>query len=724
MFGILKDLLGFGPRSSEAFLERGRGYLVSGRYVAAINDFTKGIEIEPDNAELHSHRASVYSTAGDAKNALLDYEKAIQCDANYAPAHQGRGLLRFANGELDESIADFDSAIRLDPEFASAYYYRAMAHREAQSNGLAEADFAEAQRLDSNLIPPVPGESAADLNLQRDVSATIAAQPQHANAPSTKPALKVVDTRVIDKAKQISGTREGTILEGWWRERWTVDSAGMQSIYDVHFEADGRGGTHFVVSEPVDETNVEPTHDVDFNEWVQNYYRDPRPEIAPMYLESLRSAGLLTDPNCYWQLLGLFAEIVAANPDRTLELLGDPTAHDIAEQRIPYAAAWLADSDCSRSYLRQAGPERLKELFGCDLLEQSPPARDSLLVLTDPSYMDYYWSRFMVTGDTRNLLKIVECLPGRGISEDQTLHVMCPIFQLDCNTGSWPDFLISFRQHDSAAALHFSDVALWSLCANARQHPEVLNFLKKTLDILRAWFFSSSSITRRMLEGIIDEVEDENAYSPTLLTKIRDPLVGWWRPSSETQKERLRREREELGMRLGSYPLRFPSEANADLRRLKRAIKIARSLSSQDPNSLEVQVTLGDFYRMAHNLDIEGAAKHCQQILTDVLRSDRDYFDAHYAIGLFYTYSVESGAALAIEHFRKAEQAAWPIANPDLYQALGFASVVQGDREAAVGYFEKFLEFLPNDCAVQELVEQLRSGSDPSVLFQSISQKT
>ena len=512
-----------------------------------------------------------------------------------------------------------------------------------------------------------------------------------------------------------------TTRKGCWRDRFWPQTL-MQSCAPSCINGLYESNKDTIKSNEI--MNAEPEDDVDFNDWVQNYYRNPRPEVTPIYLEELRSGGFLTDPDYYWQLLGLLAEIVAANPDRTYELLGDPSAHNLAEQRIPFAAAWLADSVGSRSYLRQAGPERLKELFGCDLLEQSPPARDSLILPADPSYMDYYWSRFMITGDTRNLLKIVECLPGRGIAEGGIVQVRCPIFQLDCRTDNWPDFIVSFRKQDDAAVLLFSDIAMWSLSANARQHAEVLSFLKKTLDIMRAWCFSSSTITRRMLEAIIDGVEGENAYSQTMLTRIRDTFVEWWFPSMKTQKERLRQERQELGMRLGSYPLRFPLEADADLRRLKRAMKVAQSLVSNDLNSLELRVTLGDFYRMAHNLDIKGSAERCHEILTEVLQSHPHNFDAHYTIGLFYTSSVENSAALAIEHFRKAEQAAWPIANPDLYQGLGFASFIQGDREAAARYFEKFLEFIPNDSRIPVLLEKIQSGSELDVVFQSIYGKT
>ena len=72
-----------------------------------------------------------YNTTGLSKasrgryiEAIEDYDKAIQLKPDYAEAYYNRGMSNIALEEHDEAIEDFNQVIALNPENANAYTKR------------------------------------------------------------------------------------------------------------------------------------------------------------------------------------------------------------------------------------------------------------------------------------------------------------------------------------------------------------------------------------------------------------------------------------------------------------------------------------------------------------------------------------------------------------------------------------------------------------------------
>ena len=101
-------------------------------YTAAIADFTKVIEIQPENFEAYYERGNVYIHIEEEDSdyqyyqlAIADFSKAIELKANYAEAYNRRGDVYYILKEPEKALEDYNKAIQFKPNdsFDSSKYY-------------------------------------------------------------------------------------------------------------------------------------------------------------------------------------------------------------------------------------------------------------------------------------------------------------------------------------------------------------------------------------------------------------------------------------------------------------------------------------------------------------------------------------------------------------------------------------------------------------------------
>ncbi|MEX2186496.1 MAG: tetratricopeptide repeat protein [Pirellulales bacterium] len=106
----------------DLFNERGLAYTDLGDRETALSDFTKGLALDPNDAELLSNRGNTYLRLGRYSHAIRDYDAALSASNERvvtAHAYNGRGWAKWQLGQPSAAITDFEAAIRADDVNAS-----------------------------------------------------------------------------------------------------------------------------------------------------------------------------------------------------------------------------------------------------------------------------------------------------------------------------------------------------------------------------------------------------------------------------------------------------------------------------------------------------------------------------------------------------------------------------------------------------------------------------
>ena len=125
------------PDYEEAYFYRGLVYAIKNLNEDALKDLDKVTELNPDHFEAYRKRGELKDLKGNHEGAKKDYAKASNCE----------GIMKDGLGHYDEAIKDYDEAIRLKPDYAIAYYNRGCAKGALGHNDEAIKDYDETIRL-------------------------------------------------------------------------------------------------------------------------------------------------------------------------------------------------------------------------------------------------------------------------------------------------------------------------------------------------------------------------------------------------------------------------------------------------------------------------------------------------------------------------------------------------------------------------------------------------
>ena len=93
---------------------RGNVLLASGNFEAAIADFDRGIELNPEFVQLYYDRALANERKDDLDAAIADYTDALAIAPGAADAYTRRAALYAEKGDYDAAIADYEHAMGFD----------------------------------------------------------------------------------------------------------------------------------------------------------------------------------------------------------------------------------------------------------------------------------------------------------------------------------------------------------------------------------------------------------------------------------------------------------------------------------------------------------------------------------------------------------------------------------------------------------------------------------
>lgn len=119
---IHEDVLNANPIDDESkrrlmdeLKNRAKGSLSTRNYPEAVKLYSKGIEMNIDNAVLYSNRSMCYHNLGSFLEALSDAESSISCDPSYAKAFYRKGVALISLKQFETAIEAFQKGLMLVP---------------------------------------------------------------------------------------------------------------------------------------------------------------------------------------------------------------------------------------------------------------------------------------------------------------------------------------------------------------------------------------------------------------------------------------------------------------------------------------------------------------------------------------------------------------------------------------------------------------------------------
>ena len=174
------------PNSATGYYIRGRTYAELKNYPKAIEDSSKAIEIDPKHADAYGVRGGAYIAQGDYRKAIDDLGKEMEFDPKItAYPYVQRGIAYLDLREYPKALEDFNKAVELDSKSTEAYLNRGRAYAGQAEYCRALQDYDQALELDPKNGEAVTGREQAQAEAMR-VSAPILAD--DAADPGTPPA--------------------------------------------------------------------------------------------------------------------------------------------------------------------------------------------------------------------------------------------------------------------------------------------------------------------------------------------------------------------------------------------------------------------------------------------------------------------------------------------------------------------------------------------------------
>lgn len=136
------------PADAKKRLDEGNAFVAQNFYGAAMDEYSKAIELYPQYAEAYYGRGLCYAKRYECDEALLDLNAAIRLDPNCVEAYLQRAIVLRILGDNAASLTDFNTAIRLAPDSPTVYTERATLYYATGDTEKGKADDAKAKTLE------------------------------------------------------------------------------------------------------------------------------------------------------------------------------------------------------------------------------------------------------------------------------------------------------------------------------------------------------------------------------------------------------------------------------------------------------------------------------------------------------------------------------------------------------------------------------------------------
>ena len=127
-------------QTSDVYMRRGAAKANSDDFMGAISEYSKAIELNPNEASPYFGRGGMKNSLKDYYGAISDYNIAIKIDPTFTGAYINRAESKSALGDYRGSILDFNKAIELIPNTESIMPYFGMAYN---GRGIAKTNLGD-----------------------------------------------------------------------------------------------------------------------------------------------------------------------------------------------------------------------------------------------------------------------------------------------------------------------------------------------------------------------------------------------------------------------------------------------------------------------------------------------------------------------------------------------------------------------------------------------------
>ena len=118
-----------GPQKNQAqqarkHMRRGYGHYQDKRFKQALAEYSKAVNLDPNNPEAYFWKARTLIKMRQFDKALIDLQKSVKLNPRHSKAYDNLGWLYMMRGDYDKSINYLNKSIELKPDNGWAYYTR------------------------------------------------------------------------------------------------------------------------------------------------------------------------------------------------------------------------------------------------------------------------------------------------------------------------------------------------------------------------------------------------------------------------------------------------------------------------------------------------------------------------------------------------------------------------------------------------------------------------
>jgi len=156
------------PNDVKLYYSRGVAFAAEGNFEKAISDFSRVIEIIP-NDSIYCNRGMMYFNIKEYEKAIADFTKVIEIAPKDYEAFYFRGEARKLRKEYDLAILDYNESISINPNYSKAYLSRGVVYGVKKDDYKGVIDFEAALRLglDTQGIETVKSLTVSSYNRQQ-----------------------------------------------------------------------------------------------------------------------------------------------------------------------------------------------------------------------------------------------------------------------------------------------------------------------------------------------------------------------------------------------------------------------------------------------------------------------------------------------------------------------------------------------------------------------------